>query len=57
MKVRLQDQIDAAVNARTTICLGLAPLKNPSADYKGGTLRRMHDGTINYVPPNDRLNS
>jgi hypothetical protein len=56
MKICLQHQIDAAVSARTTICLGIAPLINPSANFRGGTVCRMADGTLNYTPPNDKLN-
>ena len=57
MYVSLQDQIDAAVAAKTTICLGIAPIVNPSANFRGGTCTLMADGTINYTPPNDKLNS
>ena len=57
MYTNLQAQINAAVAAKITICLGIAPLKNPCADFKGGTCTMMADGTINYTPPHDKLNS
>ena len=53
---RLQDQIDASVLTGTAICLGIAPLKNPSANFRNGTIILMRDGTILYMPPNDKLN-
>ncbi len=56
MNKRMQDQIDAAIKARISICLGLAPLKNVSADFKGGTCTMMSDGTVNYSPKDDKLN-